>query len=152
MGFRPPGHSCELPTLKKCHNKLDRYSTYCYFSTNRPADQPAITGVVFCHKRVGDPCCASLLVWSFPGQEVRLIALPLSVASVVDQKPICGSSLARCLCIGWYQSTLHFKYCFVACLVTVWRLVSACTSEERLLSAALENQVTCVTSRSDITR
>jgi hypothetical protein len=57
-------------------------------------------------------------MWSIPGQEIRLIAFRLSVASVVDQKPICGSSLARWLCIGLYQSTLHFKFCFVACLVT----------------------------------
>ena len=46
-GFRPAarGHSCKLCTLLKCQNKLDRYSTYCYFSTNRPADLPTIMGV-----------------------------------------------------------------------------------------------------------
>jgi hypothetical protein len=72
-GFPTRGQSCELCTLKKCHNKLDRYFTYCYISMNRPADQTVITGVAFRHKRVGDPCSASLLVWSFPGQEILYI-------------------------------------------------------------------------------
>jgi len=49
-----------------------RYTTYCYFSTCGPVNQPARTSVALCHRRVGDPCFKTVLsvtvIVSYPTQ------------------------------------------------------------------------------------